>query len=87
MSDESIYSSFGSNAGYLAELYQLFKEDPSLVGPEWAEFFKRSGFNGSNGSAATNGLAVGNGAVSHAAAPQVATKAKVTVLKRQTMKE
>lgn len=56
MSDNTIYYSFGSNAGYLAELYQLFREDPNLVAPEWANFFKTNVANGSlNGSAATNG--------------------------------
>jgi 2-oxoglutarate dehydrogenase E1 component len=75
MSDESVYSSFGSNAGYLAELYQLFKEDPSLVGPEWADFFHRSGFNGSNSSVPNNGS---NGAAhANGAHAQVASKTKV----------
>jgi 2-oxoglutarate dehydrogenase E1 component len=46
-------SLFGSNAGYFAELYQLYKEDPSLVDPAWAEFFKQAGLNGAQ--AAPNG--------------------------------
>jgi 2-oxoglutarate dehydrogenase E1 component len=65
MSDDSLYSTFGSNAGYLAELYQLFREDPSLVGPEWADFFSHGAFNG--GSTTVNGSNGTNGA--HAAAP------------------
>lgn len=53
-----MYSSFGSNAGYLAELYQLFREDPGLVAPEWADFFHQGGFNGAVSSHVSNG---GNG--------------------------
>lgn len=71
-------SLFGSNAGYLAELYQLYKEDPSLVDPAWAEFFKQAGFNGA--SAATNGQT--NGSAVHAppvqTAPPVAVAVKVS---------
>jgi 2-oxoglutarate dehydrogenase E1 component len=48
------FSLFGSNAGYLEELYQLYKTDPTVVDPAWRSFFERAGFNGvSNGS--TNG--------------------------------
>ena len=50
---------FGENAGYLAELYQLYLSDPSLVDPTWAEFFKSLDQNGVNGF--TNGHANGNG--------------------------
>jgi 2-oxoglutarate dehydrogenase E1 component len=35
-----IYKNFGSNSGYIQELYDLFKIDPALVGSTWAEFFK-----------------------------------------------
>ncbi len=48
---------FGPNAGYLTELYQLYLSDPSMVEPEWAEFFK--GLEGTNG----NGNGSGNGHV------------------------
>ncbi len=37
---------FGENAGYLAELYQLYLSDPSLVDPAWAEFFRSVDHNG-----------------------------------------
>jgi 2-oxoglutarate dehydrogenase E1 component len=86
MSEDSVYSlTFGSNAGYLAELYQLFREDPSLVAPEWAEFFRKAdtaGFssnggaqsNGSNGSHSVNGHAA------HAAARSAAAEEKDQVL-------
>lgn len=50
MANDSL-SVFGSNAGYLAELYELYRADPSLVDPEWAAFFRDSGF----GNGATNG--------------------------------
>lgn len=33
--------SFGSNAGLLAELYQQYLTDPSLIEPEWADFFAK----------------------------------------------
>lgn len=55
-------SLFGPNAGYLAELYQLYKEDPTLVDPAWADFFRQAGFNGT--AAPTNGHA--NGSAAHA---------------------
>ncbi len=41
MNSESLLSSFGPNAGYLAELYQQYLSDPTLLDPEWAEFFAR----------------------------------------------
>jgi 2-oxoglutarate dehydrogenase E1 component len=67
-------SLFGSNAGYLAELYQLYKEDPTLVDPAWAEFFRQAGFNGA--AAPTNGHA--NGSAAHAvAAPTPAAAVEV----------
>jgi 2-oxoglutarate dehydrogenase E1 component len=37
---------FGENAGYLAELYQLYLSDPSLVDPVWAEFFRSGDLTG-----------------------------------------
>lgn len=46
---------FGPNAGYLTELYQLYKNDPSLVDAEWAVFF--ASLEKGNGS----GEFVGNG--------------------------
>lgn len=52
MSNESM-SVFGSNAEYLAELYQLYQLDASLVDPAWAKFFEETGFG--RGPAKTNG--------------------------------
>ncbi len=40
MNSDSLLS-FGPNAGYMAELYQLYLSDPSLLDPQWAEFFAR----------------------------------------------
>jgi 2-oxoglutarate dehydrogenase E1 component len=57
MNGDSLLS-FGPNAGYLAELYQLYLSDPSLVDPTWAEFFK--GLDGSNAAPAVNGHANGH---------------------------
>ncbi len=45
--------SFGSNAGYLTELYQLYLSDPTLLEPEWVEFF--NALDLSNDHAHTNG--------------------------------
>jgi 2-oxoglutarate dehydrogenase E1 component len=62
MSDDSLYSSFGPNAGYLAELYELFRTDPTLVQPEWADFFRSSEASGGlNGG--RNGATISNGAM------------------------
>ncbi len=58
MNGDSLLS-FGPNAGYLVELYQLYLSDPSLVDPTWAEFFK--GLDGSNGASAVNGHSNGHG--------------------------
>ena len=33
-------SSFGSNTGYVDDLYQKFLDDPSSVSPAWREFFE-----------------------------------------------
>jgi 2-oxoglutarate dehydrogenase E1 component len=65
-------SLFGPNAGYLAELYQLYKEDPTLVDPAWAEFFRQAGFNGA--AAQTNGHTNGSAAAATTAPVAVATK-------------
>jgi 2-oxoglutarate dehydrogenase E1 component len=64
---------FGSNAGYLAELYQLYKEDPSLVDPAWADFFRQAGFNGAAAPANGNG----HGHVDRQAAVQAPPPQKV----------
>ena len=63
MSNDSM-SVFGSNAEYLAELYQLYQLDPSLVDPTWAQFFEEAGFGKSQPS--TNGHGNGNGNGTHA---------------------
>jgi 2-oxoglutarate dehydrogenase E1 component len=57
MNGES-FARFGENAGYLAELYQLYLSDPSLVDPKWAEFFKNLDQGAVNGL--TNGHANGH---------------------------
>lgn len=69
--DRDTLLDFGPNAGYLTELYQLYLADPSMVEPEWAEFFR--GMKGANGNGHANGYT--NGTVSEAAvaAPAVST--------------
>ena len=45
------FSIFGPNAGYLEELYALYKTDPQVVDPAWRSFFERTSSNGgTNGS-------------------------------------
>lgn len=79
MSDDSL-SLFGSNAGYLAELYELYRSDPSLVDPAWADFFRSSGFpNGAGNGAAANGVPAGAGA---SASTQVTAEAAVAAFRR-----
>jgi 2-oxoglutarate dehydrogenase E1 component len=71
-------SLFGSNAGYLAELYQLYKEDPTLVDPAWAEFFRQSGFNGNGGAGNGHaGYSNGGGVAQHQERVAVAQRAPV----------
>ncbi len=66
---------FGENAGYLAELYQLYLSDPSLVDPAWVEFFRSLDHTGvSNGY--TNGHA--NGHVNGHARPVEAIRLSVS---------
>jgi len=60
MNGDSLLS-FGPNAGYLAELYQLYLSDPSLVEPSWREFF--ASLESSNGAPASNGATTSNGHV------------------------
>lgn len=52
------FSTFGENAGLIAEQYELYKRDPDLVEPNWRSFFEGLGYqvpqssfdaNGSNG--------------------------------------
>ena len=67
---------FGENAGYLAELYQLYLSDPSLVDPAWADFFRSlDGTVVANGH--TNGYANGraNGHAAVAEGARVASSA------------
>jgi 2-oxoglutarate dehydrogenase E1 component len=40
MNSDSLLS-FGPNAGYLVELYQLYLSDPSMLASEWQDFFAR----------------------------------------------
>lgn len=54
MSNDSM-SVFGSNAEYLAELYQLYQLDASLVDPAWAKFFEETGFGRSHTKTNGNG--------------------------------
>jgi 2-oxoglutarate dehydrogenase E1 component len=75
-----ILSLFGPNTGYLAELYQLYKNDPSLVDPAWAEFFRQAGFNGSGPEVAAqagNGTAVVQSESGTRVAPQTPSMAEV----------
>ncbi|GAA3545659.1 alpha-ketoglutarate decarboxylase [Aeromicrobium flavum] len=44
---------FGANEWLVEEMYDQFSADPSSVGPEWADFFRKGGY-GSNGSASSN---------------------------------
>jgi len=67
---------FGSNAGYLVELYQLYLSDPTLVSPEWAEFF--ASLDAEGVATLTNGHANGgtNGhAAAHSGAAELNTSA------------
>jgi len=60
--DKEQLTAFGSNAGYLAEMYQMYIADPSLVSSDWAAFFEQlehsNGVaNGALSAPATNGSA------------------------------
>jgi 2-oxoglutarate dehydrogenase E1 component len=46
---EDLISLSGSNSGFIEELFNLYKQDPSLVGKAWADLFSKYS-NGSNGS-------------------------------------
>lgn len=53
---------FGPNAGYLTELYQLYLEDPSMVEPEWVDFFRAlESSSGPGNGVHVNGNGKGNG--------------------------
>lgn len=67
---------FGENAGYLAELYQLYLSDPSLVDPKWVEFFESLDRGAVNGL--TNGHA--NGHTNGHGAPQASASATASSL-------
>jgi 2-oxoglutarate dehydrogenase E1 component len=38
---QSIFDNFGSNSGYIEDMYELFLKDPKLVGPSWSDYFSR----------------------------------------------
>lgn len=65
MSKDSM-SVFGSNAEYLAELYQLYQLDASLVDPAWARFFEETGFGQSRAAKNGNGNGAHHEVASHA---------------------
>lgn len=69
--DRDSLLSFGPNAGYLTELYQLYLTDPSVLEPEWVEFFK--------GLEATNGNGHANGHISQEVSAAVVASAHVAV--------
>jgi 2-oxoglutarate dehydrogenase E1 component len=54
------FSEFGQNAGYVNELFQLYRTDPTLVEPRWGEYFERI--------VASNGIDNGGPAPSSSAA-------------------
>lgn len=73
MNGES-FVKFGENAGYLAELYQLYLADPALVDPAWAEFFRSFDHTGmTNGHA--NGKVNGHAVAGEGARAAVSTNA------------
>ena len=38
---KELFSQFGANSGYIEEIYERYKIDPSLVGDYWTEYFAR----------------------------------------------
>lgn len=73
---------FGSNAGYLAELYQLYLSDPSLVEPAWAEFFASLDSEAASAivNGYTNGRTNGHGATAVAGRESVESVTPSAVL-------
>jgi len=61
----NIQAVFGSNAGYIEELLELYRTDPGLVGESWAAFFRAE--LGETGGVSTPTKLNGNGY--HAAPP------------------
>jgi 2-oxoglutarate dehydrogenase E1 component len=41
MDADSVFESFGTNAGYVEDLYQLYRTNPELVGNYWAQYFSK----------------------------------------------
>ena len=41
---------FGSNEWLVEEMYDQFTADPSSVGDEWADFFRKGGYGSNGGS-------------------------------------
>lgn len=57
----SLQAEFGSNAGYIEELFDLYRIDPALVGDAWALFFRAHLGDASNGSGGAALAPNGNG--------------------------
>lgn len=45
--------SFGSNSGYIDELYRLYQENPDLVDSQWQNFFSTNGYQNGAGVVVT----------------------------------
>ena len=57
------FEQFGSNSGFVQELFELYSTDPGLVSESWATYFA-SIEPATNGAAGTNGSTNGHGHVS-----------------------
>lgn len=83
LTPQRMFEQFGPNAGLIAELYSLYRVDPTLVGKEWALYFSQladgaAAASGPVAAAYTNGHTTAhlNGAPKTAAATASITDAK-----------
>lgn len=77
------FSEFGSNSGYIKDLYELYLKDSKSVPSDWAEYFSRFSNGGGTQASVTNGQSYTNGSANYQSAGQQESQAVDAVLQEK----